>query len=325
MQRRTFLATMAAMAGAAQSPFSFAQQEGFPARPIQLVVPYSPGGATDNTARLVVKNLAPLLRQSVVIDNLAGANGRLGAERVLRSKPDGYTLLMGGIGPLAIAPHLEKVSYDPFRDFTPISCLVSWDTVLVVNPAVPASNVPELIEHLRRNGRNMNYGSSGQGGPYHVAAELFKSQAKVEMTHIPYKGDGAALLDLISGNTQVMFTSASALLPHIKAGKVRLLASGGSKRSALFPEVKTISEQGLPNYSAEAWGGIFGPANMPKEVVSILYNAIAKAFTDPALREAVHAQGSQWIASAPDDFGRFLRVEYDKWGQVIREQGLRSV
>ncbi|KRB74228.1 Bug family tripartite tricarboxylate transporter substrate binding protein [Noviherbaspirillum sp. Root189] len=324
MERRRFLGAVAALAGSTTTTFTHAQQAMYPVKPIQFVVPYSPGGATDNTARLIAKFLAPILKQPLVIDNRAGANGRVGAEYVKRAEPDGYTLLMGGIGPLAIAPHLEKVSYDPFKDFTPISCLVTWDTVLVVNPSVPAANVPELIAHLRRNGTKMNYGSSGQGGPYHVAAELFKALAKVEMMHVPYKGDGAAIVDLISGNTQVMFTSASAILPHIKTGRVRLLASGGTRRSTLFPDVPTISEQALPDFAAEAWGGVFGPAGMSKEVVGRLYAAIQKAFTDQALRDGINAQGSQWIASSPNDFSLFLREEYLKWGRVIDEQDLKS-
>ena len=324
MNRRDALTSLMALASSMRAPWAFGQEVEFPTKPIQLVVPFSPGGATDNSARLIVKYLSPTLNQPIVIDNRAGANGRVGAERVMSSRPDGYTLLMGGIGPLAIAPHLEKVPYDPFKDFTPISCLITWDTVLVVHPSVPATNVREFIEYLKKNGNNVNYGSSGQGGPYHIAAELFKAMAKVEMTHVPYKGDGTAIIDLVSGNVQVMFTSASAILPNIKAGRVRLLAGCDTRRSTLFPEVATISEQALPGFAADSWGGIFGPADMSSKVIEKIYSAIQTAFKDPQLRDGINAQGSQWIASNPGDFKAFLRKEYDKWGKVIREQGIKA-
>lgn len=313
-----------ALAGSMRGSVALGNDEEFPNKPIQLIVPFSPGGATDNSARLIAKYLAPALNQPIIIDNRAGANGRVGAERVMSSRPDGYTLLMGGIGPLAIAPHLEKVPYDPFKDFTPISCLVTWDTVLVVNPSVPATNVHEFIQYLKKNGGNVNYGSSGQGGPYHIAAELFKAMAKVEMTHVPYKGDGTAIIDLVSGNVQVMFTSASAILPNIKAGRVRLLAGCDTGRSTLFPEVATISEQALPGFSADSWGGVFGPAGMSSKTINRLYTAIQAAFNEPSLRDGINAQGSQWIASNPEEFKIFLRKEYDKWGKVIKEQGIKS-
>ena len=324
MNRRHALTALMALSGSIRAPLAFGSEEPYPTKPIQLIVPFSPGGATDNSARLIVKYLSPLLNQPIIIDNRAGANGRVGAERVMSSRPDGYTLLMGGIGPLAIAPHLEKVPYDPFKDFTPISCLITWDTVLVVNPSLPVQNVPEFIEYLKKNGKNVNYGSSGQGGPYHIAAELFKAMAKVEMTHVPYKGDGMAIIDLVSGNVQVMFTSASAILPNIKAGRVRLLAGCDTRRSTLFPNVETVSEQALPGFAADSWGGIFGPAGMSNTTIQKLYTVIQTAFKDTDLRASINAQGSQWIASSPEDFKIFLKNEYDKWGKVIREQGIQS-
>lgn len=306
------------------APLSLYAQS-FPEKPIWLVVPFPPGGATDNSARVLAKSLAAAIGQAVIIDNRPGANGRVGAEWVLRSKPDGYTLLFGGIGPLVIAPHMEKVSYNTFKDFTAISCIVTWDSVLVVNPLLPAQNISELIAYLKNNGNKVSYGSAGYGAPLHIAGELFKTQYNVNMTHIPYKGDGPGLIDLINGNLQVMFTTVSAAQSHINSGRIRNIGAVGSHRSTQFPEIATVAEQTKENYAADSWGGLFGPAELPKEVLATLTAAIEKISKDKTMLEQVHKQGSEWVGSNPIEFNQFLHSEYIKWGRVIKDRKLEAV
>ncbi|RYF74196.1 MAG: tripartite tricarboxylate transporter substrate binding protein [Comamonadaceae bacterium] len=321
MNRRNFVASLAG-AGALVRMAPVEAQGAYPQRPIKVIVPFPPGGATDNSARVIGRNLGQTLGQSMVIDNRVGANGRVGTEAVALAAPDGYTLLLGGIGALTIAPHLEKVPYDPLKDFTPVSCLVTYDTVLVVHPSLPVSSVPELIDYLKKNGERTNFASSGPGGPYHMAGELFKSMAQVEMTHVPYKGDGAAIVDLMGGTVQLMFTSTSAAVPHIRSGKVKLIASGSSKRTPVFPDVKTVDEQGVKGYALDSWAGLFGPANLPAPIVQTLHAAVRKGAQDAALQETILGHGSTWVASAPDDFARFVREEHAKWGRLVRERKL---
>jgi tripartite-type tricarboxylate transporter receptor subunit TctC len=321
--RREFLLGAGTLAAASLASPAFAQAA-YPSRPIRLIVPFPPGGATDNVARVFVKSMSPILGQQMVIDNRGGANGRLGTELAAQAPPDGYTLLFGGIGALTIAPHLERVPYDPAKDFTPVSCIVFYDSVLVANAALPVSNVPELVEYLRRNGANANYASSGGGGPYHMAFELFKALAGVEATHVPYKGDGLALIDLVAGNVQCMITSTSAALPHIRSGKIKVLASAGSRRTPVFPDVGTIEEQGVRGYGLDTWGGLIGPAGLPAPVVAALHDAVVRAGSDKALQEGVLAQGGAWIGNRPAEFAAFLRTEHEKWGKLIRERRLTA-
>lgn len=311
---------LAAMAGLHAA--AVGSQSAFPSKTIRVIVPFPPGGATDNSARVICKSMSSILGQSMVIDNRVGANGRIGTEAVAKSEPDGYSLLIGGIGALTVAPHLEKVPYDPVRDFTPIGGLVTYDTVLIVNPSLPVKSVGELITYLKRNGSKVNYGSSGAGGPFHMAGEYFKSLAKVDMTHVPYKGDGAAIVDLVGGNVQLMFTSTSAAAPHVRSGKVRLIACGSSHRTSVFPDVPTIEEQGLKGYALDAWAGLFGPAGLTEPVIKTLSSAVAKAGEDTELRAAVSAQGSTWLGTGPSEFGRFVRQQNAQWGQLIRERKL---
>ncbi|MFT3805079.1 MAG: tripartite tricarboxylate transporter substrate binding protein [Burkholderiaceae bacterium] len=326
--RRRLLRQAIAVAGASAAgslftvPSARAQAAAWPSRPLRLIVPFPPGGATDNVARVLVKALSQSLGQQVVIDNRAGANGRLGTELAAQAAADGQTLLFGGIGPLTIAPHLDKVPYDPARDFTPVSCVVFYDSVLVANPSLPADDIRGLIAYLKRPDTRANYASSGSGGPYHMGFELFKALAGVEINHVPYKGDGPAIIDLAAGNVQCMITSTSAAMPQIRAGRIKVLASAGSRRAALFPEIGTIAEQGVPGYSLDAWGGLIGPAGLAPAIVTTLYEAVRQAATDPALAEGFAAQGGAFIGNRPDEFAAFLASEFRKWGQLIRERRL---
>lgn len=300
-------------------------QEVYPSRVVRVVVPYSAGGGTDNVGRILCEEFQRHLQQSFVVDNRAGANGRIGSDYVAKSAPDGYTLLLGGIGPFTIQPHLESVPYDPEKDFTPISFIGNADGVLLVHVDMPVQNVPELLEYLRVKGDKVSYGSSGIGGGSHMAGELFKSMAKVDMTHIPYKGDGAGLIDLMAGTVQVMIPSLSAAMVSLKSGKVRVLGTTGVRRSSVMPDVKTIAEQGVTGYGADTWVAFYGPAGMPTRTVEVLNSIINKILVDDPVRKKFLAQG---IATAPgtsEELRRFTKTESEKWRRVIRERGLKAV
>lgn len=322
MDRRQTLAAVAAFALSGGAPVR--AQVGYPSRTVRMVVPYAPGGGTDNVGRILCDELQKTLKQSYVVDNRVGANGRIGTELVAKAPADGYTWLLGGIGPLTIAPHLEAVPYDPDRDFSPVMLVGTADSILVASPTVPAQDFPELLEYLRRQAGRANYGSSGPGGPYHMAGELLKTMAKVEMTHVPYKGDGPALIDLMAGSIQLMFTSISAGLPHIRSGKIKLIATAGERRTLVFPQVKTIAEDGLPGFSADSWVGIFGPAGVPARAVEVTHSALVAILADPGTQERLRAQGIAPIGSTPAELKSWVTTEYEKWGKVIRERGLKT-
>ncbi|AOB26887.1 MULTISPECIES: Bug family tripartite tricarboxylate transporter substrate binding protein [Bordetella] len=321
MNRRDALGVFAALATTTWLGRAAAAKP-YPQRPVTLIVPYSPGGATDNVARVIAEHMQAALGQPVIIDNRAGANGRIGTLAVARAAPDGYVLLLGGIGPITIAPHIEKVPYDPFQDFAPVSLLVKNDVVLLVNPSVPARRLDELIALLKAEPGKFNYGSSGTGGPFHLSGELFKSLAGIEMTHVPYKGDGPALVDLMAGNVQVMFTTISASAAHIRAGKLVALACAGEARSNQMPDLPTIAESGLPGFSSETWQALFAPGGTPAGIVEALQDGLAIAMRDPRLRQALQAQGNSVVGSDVATCAKFVRDEYDKWGGVVRKAQL---
>lgn len=323
MKRRQVLCGITAVAGSCAIPAVHAQQP-YPTHPVRVIVPFAPGGGTDNVGRIMCEALQKALGQSFLVDNRVGANGRIGTEVVAKAPPDGYTLLVGGIGALTIAPHLEKVPYDAEKDFTPVTLLGTADSILIVGPNVPANNFTELLDYLRREGGKVSYGSSGPGGPYHMAGELLKAMAKVEMTHIPYRGDGAALIDLMGGQIQLMFTSVSAGLPHLKSGKVRIVAGAGERRTPIFPEIKTIAEQGLPGFSADSWVGVFGPAGMPTGVTETLHLAMANILADESVKQKLAAQGITALGWGPAELKKFVNGESEKWGKLIRERGLKG-
>lgn len=323
MKRRQVLSGIAVIAGSCAVSELYAQQQ-FPARAVRVIVPFAPGGGTDNVGRIMCEELQKVLGQSFLVDNRVGANGRIGTEVVAKAPPDGYTLLVGGIGALTIAPHLEKVPYDADKDFTPITLLGTADSILIVGPNVPATNFAELLDYLRREGGKASYGSSGPGGPYHMAGELLKTMAKVEMTHVPYRGDGAALIDLMGGQIQLMFTSVSAGLPHLKGGKVRMVAGAGERRTPIFPDIKTIAEQGFPGFSADSWVGVFGPAGLPPKVTETLHQAMANILANESIKQKLAAQGITALGWGPLELRKFVNGESEKWGKLIRERSLKG-
>lgn len=297
-----------------------ASAQSYPSKPIRLIVPFAAGGGNDNVARLVGKRLADGLRQAVVVDNRPGAGGVLGAELAAKSAPDGYTLFLGGVGSHAINPNLVKnLPYDPIGDFAPVILLAQAPLVLVVHPSVPARSIAEFVAYARKSPGRLNFASNGNGSSSQLAAVMFDSMAGVDMVHVPYKGLSPALADLLSGEVQVMFSSVVAIVPHIKAGKVRALAVTGKERLALLPELPTLAEAGLKGYEASSWYGILAPAGTPRDIVLKLNAELSKALEQPDVRKSLVAEGAEPKGGTPEAFAAHIRAEKERLGKVIRE------
>lgn len=295
----------------------------YPNRPVRLIVPFPPGGAVDAYARSVQAALADNLGQPVIIENRAGASGMIGAEMVAKAPPDGYTLLVGNIATMAMnAGIYTKMPYDPMRDLTPIMQTVMVNYVLVVNPAVPVRSVAELVAYARANPAKLSYGSSGSGSAQHMAAELFKAQTGTNITHVPYKGTGALVGDLIAGHIQVAFADQASMMPQVKAGKLRALAVGGARRSPEYPDIPTVAEAGnLSGYEAVAWQGMAGPAGLSPAIVKRLNEAFAKVQAAPEVRERLTGVGLTPVGGTPEEFGRYIKNEIAKWTKVAKDIG----
>jgi tripartite-type tricarboxylate transporter receptor subunit TctC len=272
---------------------------------------------------MLAQKLSASLGQPVVAENRPGAGGNIGADVVAKSKPDGYTLLFAA-GSFAVNVSLfEKLPYDPLKDFDPVIHVCTVNGILVVNPSVNATTVQELISLARAKPGSINYGSAGSGTILHLAGELFKSAAKVEITHVPYKGSGPALTDLIGGQVQAMFANMPGTLQHVKAGRLRVLAVTGDRRASILPEVPTIAESGLPGYRAATWFGILAPAGTPGEIVMRLNAELAKALASPDIVEHLKNEGADIVAGSPEQFRDFLKSEIERWGPVIRAAGIK--
>src|SRR5438067_2918628 len=301
-----------------------AQAQSFPAKPIHLIVPFPPGGGNDTVARAIAHELGPDLGQPMVIDNRPGAGGSVGAELAAKAPPDGYTLFLAGVGSHAVNPNLHaKLGYDPVKDFAPITLLASAPSVLVVNPAVPARTIAEFTAYARANPGKLNYASNGNGSAAQLAAAMYEYLAGVKMVHVPYKGIAPAMTDLMSGEVQLMFGTIVALVPHIQAGKLRALAVTSRKRSALLPDLPTLTESGLPDYEAGPWYGVMAPAGTPGEIVERLHGAIARALKQPDVAKRLAAEGAIVIASTPAEFGAHIKAELARVGNVVRAAGIR--
>jgi len=296
----------------------------YPSKPIRLIVPFAAGGGNDNVARLVGKRLADGLGQPVLVDNRPGAGGVVGAELAAKSAPDGYTLFLGGVGSHAINPNLhDKLPYDPIRDFSPVALLAQAPLILVVHPSVPAGNIAEFVAYARARPGRLNFASNGNGSSSQLAAVMFGSMAGADMVHVPYKGLAPALSDLLSGQVQLMFSSVVAILPHIKAGKLRGLAVTGAKRLASMPELPTIAESGLPRYEASSWYGILAPAGTPRDIVVRLNAELAKALEQPEVRSSLLAEGAEPVGGSPEQFAAHIRAEKERLGKIIRDAHIR--
>jgi tripartite-type tricarboxylate transporter receptor subunit TctC len=316
-------AALLAQTAAAQGP-SASSGQAYPSKPIRLIVPFAAGGGNDNIARLVGKRLSDSLGQPLVIDNRPGAGGVLGADLAAKSAPDGYTLFLGGVGSHALNPNLiEKLPYDPIRDFAPVALLAQAPLVLVIHSSVPAHDIAEFVAYARKNPGKLNFASNGNGTSSQLAAVMFDSVAGVDMVHVPYKGLSPALTDLLSGQVQLMFSSVVAILPHIKAGKLRALGVTGAKRLAALPEVPTIAEAGFPGYEASSWYGILAPAGTPREIVMKLNAELRKALERPEVRKSLLAEGAEPVGGSPEQFAEYIRAEKERLGKVIRDAKIR--
>ena len=320
--RRFALSALAALACTA-SAIAGARAQAYPDKPIRLIVPFTPGGVTDNIGRVLAERMGRELGQSIIIDNRAGANGRIGTDAVAKAAPDGYTLLLGGIGALTIHPHMLKVPYDPVNDFVPISLVATNDVVIVVNPKLPVKTPAELVAYAKANGNKMQYGSSGIGAPTHLAAELFKTRVGSTMVHVPYKGDSAAVMDVVAGNVDLSFSTVSATLSLIQAGKLRAIAMTGLQRSQSLPDVPTLDETVLNGFNADTWVGLFAPARTPDPIIKRLYEATKVALADPDVAKKLIAGGNNIVGNDTAQFRTFLEAESKKWGEVIRAGNIK--
>lgn len=292
----------------------------YPTRPIRLIVPYPAGGATDFFARLVFPKMGEALGQQVVVENRPGAGTAIGASEVARSAPDGYTLLLGDAGTYAFNPTLyKKLTYDPVKDFAPVSLTGRFALILAVNPGMAAKSVKEFVQAAQSQPGKINYGAPGPGSPIHLAMEFFKQRAGLEMTPIPYKGGADAMNDLLGGRISAMFPDIASALPQIKAGKLRPLAAASGKRVAALPDLPTIGESGYPGFEAWAWQGFVAPAKTPPPVVMKLNGEFAKVMSDPAIKQRLSESGFEPQTSTPDEFSAYMKSEIAKWRKVIRE------
>jgi tripartite-type tricarboxylate transporter receptor subunit TctC len=313
-----------AAAGAHGSDATANEARNYPTRPIRLIDPYAPGGGSGVVARLVGAKLADAWGKQIVVDNRPGAAAAIGTEIAVKSAPDGYTLLMGTSGSIAISPNVNKVPYDPVKDLAPVTQTSAQVMLVVLHPSVPINSVKELISTARTQPGKLVYSSSGTGGSGHLAVELFQSIAKVSMTHVPYKGSGPAVVALLSGEAQVGFTNILAVLPHVNAGKLKAIAVTSAKRANAAPNVPTLAESGVPGYEATSWNGIFAPAKTPRAIINKVHAEVVKALQSPDVREKLLAMGSDPVGSTPEEFHAYIKQEFARWGKVIRDNNIRA-
>jgi tripartite-type tricarboxylate transporter receptor subunit TctC len=296
----------------------------YPSRPVTLMVAFTPGGASDVLARILGRKLEQILGQPFVIDNRPGAGGNVAAEAVAHAAPDGYTLLAGNNAILATNAALyKKINFDPEADFAPIGLIGSQANILVVNPALPVKSMAELIALAKANPGKLNFASSGHGLAAHLAGELFKAEAKIDIVHVPYKGAAPALQDVIAGHVQMMFATASSVVSHIQDGKVRPLAVATLKRTAVLPDVPTIDELGIKNFDATTWHGLVAPARTPKDIVATLNQALVATLDDPGVKKSLGDLGVDIIGGSPEDFAAYIKSEIPKWTAIIKASGAK--
>lgn len=293
--------------------------QNFPSRPVHFVIPFPPGAGPDIVARIVGQKLTGRWKQQIIVDNRPGGGGNIAVEFAAKAAPDGYTLLLAS-NHVTINPSLfKKVPYDPIRDFVPVTLAAVTPNILVVHPSLPVKSVRDLITLAKSRPGQINFSSGGNGSVGHLAAEMFDTAAKIEMVHIPYKGPAAAITALLNGEASVGFLLTAAVLPHVKAGKLRALAVTGKNRSPAAPELPTVSESGIPGYEIVAWQGLFAPAGTPNEVVKRIYSDMIAVLNMPDVRRALLAQGLETIASTPEEFAEYIRNDLAKWARVVRD------
>ena len=302
-----------------------AQAQPYPAKPVKIVTSFLPGSSIDVTARTIAQKLSDTWRQTVTVESRpgGGGTGSVGADFVAKSPADGYTWMLAPNSVMIIGPHLVKVPFDVFKDFTPVGQVAMIPFLLVVIPSVPVRNVAELVEYAKANPRKLNYGSAGNGSPHHLGAELIKRSSGIDMVHVPYKGSTQAIVDLLGGRLQVFVGAATSLFPHIKDGKLKLLASADNERLAAFPDVPTIAET-LPGVKVDAWLGMFMPAGVPREIVSKVHADISSALSTPEMKASLTAQGIEVALSTPEALAATMRNDYARWGRLIQEASIKA-
>ncbi|TFZ07457.1 tripartite tricarboxylate transporter substrate binding protein [Ramlibacter henchirensis] len=304
---------------------SAAHAQSYPTRAIKLVIPYAVGGSTDQTGRLIALHLSQKLGQPVVVENRAGAGGSIGHELVAKSPADGHTLLFSAAGPLTVTPHTyAKLAYDPLKAFETITLVATQPLLLVVNPSLKVSSVAELVREANARSKKLSYGSFGNGSAAHLAGELFKTLTKVDMIHVPYKGSGPALVDLVSGQIDLMFDVFSTAAPLAKDGKLRPIAITSAERSPQFPNVPTMEQAGVAGFDAGTWFGVLAPAGTPRAIVEQLSKAMNSVLEEKSVRETLSTQGAIVRGGTPEQFQTFFLSEYDRWGRLVKAAGVTA-
>ena len=320
----TFLARLIAAAALCLALVAGAAAADYPDRPIRLIVPFPPGGSNDVVGRLIAKVLSEKIGQQVFVDNRGGAGSIIGTEALAKAAPDGYTLGIVSIA-FAVNPALHNpLPYDPVKSFEPVSILATGPNVLVVNPDLPVKSVKELIALAKQKPGELNYASAGIGSFQHLGGELFKLDANVDIVHVPYKGGGPAMQDVIAGHVKIMFSSLIQTTPFIKSGQLRPLGTGGTKRSPVLPDVPTIAEAGVPGYNATNWWGVLAPAGTPKPILDKLYNNIQLALQSPEIQQQFAREGAEVVTMTPAEFQDFIKSEIDKWGHVVKAGNIKA-
>ena len=298
--------------------------QAYPVKPIRLVVPQPPGGGNDTIARLISQKLSAALKQQFTVDNRAGAGGLIGADIVAKAAPDGYTLLLANVAGMVIVPNIQKsMPYDALKDFAPVSLIASAPLLVVVHPSLPATSIKQLIALGKAKPGQINYASNGVGTSTHLATEMFKTMTKTDFVHIPYKGLGGAITDLLSGQVQLMFSSAVAMMPHVQSGRLRAIAMTGARRSAAIPHIPTVAEAGVPDYESGSWYGISAPAGTPRAIIDLLNQEIVAAVRAPDITDKLVAEAVIPVGSSPAEFSTHIHKEFARIGQVIKSSGAK--
>ncbi len=325
MKARALVAWLAVVGCAALllAASAAAHAQVYPTRPVRLIVSSSPGGGTDISARMIAPKLSEYLGQQVVVDNRAGGNTIIGNELVARAAPDGYTLLMG-VSSLAIIPYIHaKIPYDVVKDLAPVSQVVLVPNILASHPSLPARSVKELIAFAKTRPGQLNFAAAGVGSNPHLAMELFLSMTGLKMVHVPYKGQGPALIDLLAGHVPLMMVTTLNALPHVKNGRLRAIGVTGAKRASVAPDIPTIAEAGVPGYEVVQWFGVLAPVNTPRDIIARLHAGIVRAVQDPAIKERFISDGAETVGSTPEEFAAVIRADLSKWSKVIKDAGIK--
>jgi tripartite-type tricarboxylate transporter receptor subunit TctC len=313
-----------AMFGLAWISVSPACAQWSPTKPVRLILGFPPGGATDLVARAIQPRMSAALGQQIVIDNRPGANGIIAGELTARGEPDGHTVLFAHIGLLVISPAMQKVPYDPLRDFAPIGQAVALQNLIIAHPSYPVKTLKDLIALAKAKPGQINYATAGVGSPGHLAGVLFETMTGTRLSHIPYKGGGPAIVDLLAGHVPVFFSVISTGVPHVQSGKARGLAVTGTKRAEAIPDIPTVAESGVPGYAATNWYGLVAPAKTPKTIIDRIHREMSAALLAPEVADSLKSRGIDVAPSTPAEFGAFIRKETDKWVPIIKKSGMKD-